>query len=729
MNTLEKLLKIKLDKIYCINVEENDYKKGLSKQESKKLNLDIHFYTSKRNNENPTKGCMDSHLECIKDAKKNNYENVLILEDDFMFLEEKINNHLMINYMDIPKDFDILFLGYNLNYGYRYDINLMKVIGFTGAHSYILNKRTYEIILSSEKIFYKTDISKTFPVIGLETKYNLNVKAYDLFLSKMICQNRMKSYGIYPMISYQRPGYSDIEEKMVDYNKTIFEPSLRVFEKKYIKDFQTLYINLDRRTDRNQKFLKSSSYLFNNLKKVSAIDGQSYDFSKYKDLFDLSNINIKNDHYPTHQNKSGVLGCSLSHYLLWELISKQENIEDDTLFLILEDDIKYSNNFIKELNQTLEKIKNIKDMDVLFLGYTDYKKLDTDEIKDIFIKLSGDKRFHGGGTFSYFITKSGCKKFYDISNKYKIQQPIDWFMIDHYDKTNSYKLVQDIIFSDVYQVSKDTDVQVDKEELVFNKENNFISEGIKLEYNGNNFVLRNKQKNKNYTCGLPTDIKYKIYYIEKNINLYLFYLLIKEQNSILVTNVKTVFKLENTCVFPLNYFKNLVDSLDVETIYITNYKFFTDFQVKKHINYDFIYLNNEEKYNIGKFDFNDKVLFNNHMDLINTFIFSNMKNKNLFELTFDTQLKKYNIVPMFIMKNNIKKQIVCLDKYNVKESYKFYKQYFKTHDIVYFCERVKSVSKNVIVKKYDIVEMYKDILTSEIIYFDEQNENTKHFIK
>ena len=46
-----------------------------------------------------------------------------------------------------------------------------------------------------------------------------------------------------------------------------------------------------------------------------------------------------------------VLGCSLSHYKIWEKIDKNKDFDDDDIFLILEDDIyidKYfNNNFIK----------------------------------------------------------------------------------------------------------------------------------------------------------------------------------------------------------------------------------------------------------------------------------------------------------------------------------------------------------------------------------------------
>src|SRR3990172_10356543 len=61
-------------------------------------------------------GCTQSHLQILKNAKQNNYKNVLILEDDFMFVvtREKMEKNLTELFEKTCGDFDVCMLSYNL---------------------------------------------------------------------------------------------------------------------------------------------------------------------------------------------------------------------------------------------------------------------------------------------------------------------------------------------------------------------------------------------------------------------------------------------------------------------------------------------------------------------------------------------------------------------------------------------------------------------------------------
>jgi len=57
-------------------------------------------------------GCALSHLFVWQDAIKNNYNNILVLEDDVYFTDD-FNEYLKNIMEELPNDYDILYLGYS----------------------------------------------------------------------------------------------------------------------------------------------------------------------------------------------------------------------------------------------------------------------------------------------------------------------------------------------------------------------------------------------------------------------------------------------------------------------------------------------------------------------------------------------------------------------------------------------------------------------------------------
>jgi hypothetical protein len=72
--------------IYCINTQEREDKfehiKGLFMAQ----NLKAQFYRPKRNMESGAKGCRESHLAVLRDARKRGLPSVLIFEDDMFYI-------------------------------------------------------------------------------------------------------------------------------------------------------------------------------------------------------------------------------------------------------------------------------------------------------------------------------------------------------------------------------------------------------------------------------------------------------------------------------------------------------------------------------------------------------------------------------------------------------------------------------------------------------------------
>jgi len=85
------------DQIYIINLESRVDRLKEVEQELKKIGIDInhpvvHLFKANKPEQNAgwpsagTKGCFQSHLAILKDAKKNQYQRILVLEDDVTFV-------------------------------------------------------------------------------------------------------------------------------------------------------------------------------------------------------------------------------------------------------------------------------------------------------------------------------------------------------------------------------------------------------------------------------------------------------------------------------------------------------------------------------------------------------------------------------------------------------------------------------------------------------------------
>jgi len=81
---------INWSKIPClvISTPNNEERKENVLNECKKVGLNPILIEAIMIKENPVKGCLESHLKCIRYAKEKKYKKVLILEDDIVFKKE-----------------------------------------------------------------------------------------------------------------------------------------------------------------------------------------------------------------------------------------------------------------------------------------------------------------------------------------------------------------------------------------------------------------------------------------------------------------------------------------------------------------------------------------------------------------------------------------------------------------------------------------------------------------
>jgi glycosyl transferase family 25 len=142
-------------------------------------------------------GCSKSHIACLELAIQNNWKNVLIIEDDMIFVNYEEGTKLIDKL--INKDFDVISLG---NTHVNCDKNNYKLYAGDTTTAYIVNNHYYEKLLNNYKEGLKLLID-TYEI----TKYCL-----DKYWKKL--QSTDNWFIIHPSLCIQSIGFSSIENKI-----------------------------------------------------------------------------------------------------------------------------------------------------------------------------------------------------------------------------------------------------------------------------------------------------------------------------------------------------------------------------------------------------------------------------------------------------------------------------------------------------------------------------------
>jgi GR25 family glycosyltransferase involved in LPS biosynthesis len=200
----------RFDKVYCINLKRRPERLEEFKKEVEKYDLgnfeifeavDGNVIKNRRSNKlKPSEqGLIESNLLIIKECIKNNYDNVLILEDDCTFTDEVLNLDDYFN--KLPTDWDMLYMG--------------------GNHNTHMNMKPPTII--NEKVCklhhtFSTHFIGIKNTIFQELEFLLSITHEPLDVTYTQLQKNKNVYSFYPAIAKQRVGYSDIQNGLRDYN-------------------------------------------------------------------------------------------------------------------------------------------------------------------------------------------------------------------------------------------------------------------------------------------------------------------------------------------------------------------------------------------------------------------------------------------------------------------------------------------------------------------------------
>lgn len=162
------LLNIFFDKIYVINLKQDVEKKKIIEKKLKELNIDYSIFEAVDGNKLKNVkllsygsvgavGCRLSHMKILEDAIKNNYNRILVFEDDVIF-RKNFNKHLEKQYSTIKNNninWKLLYLGcsyHGLPKNIKNSIDYVETMGNTsGAFAVGIHKDIFNVILNHIK--------------------------------------------------------------------------------------------------------------------------------------------------------------------------------------------------------------------------------------------------------------------------------------------------------------------------------------------------------------------------------------------------------------------------------------------------------------------------------------------------------------------------------------------------------------------------------------------------
>lgn len=178
-------------KTYCINLDERTGKWEQTKKEAEKLHLNPVRVSATKASPGFV-GCRLSHLGLLADIKEDVF---MVIEDDIKVYCDNPVQSLQNSMSELPKDWDMLYLGATLNTPLeRYSNHLYRIKNGWTTHAIIYNNQNGVI----------------------DYILNADIRKIDVFYADDV-QQKFNCFISYPMILTQREGFSDVISNHVDY--------------------------------------------------------------------------------------------------------------------------------------------------------------------------------------------------------------------------------------------------------------------------------------------------------------------------------------------------------------------------------------------------------------------------------------------------------------------------------------------------------------------------------
>lgn len=235
-------------------------------------------------------------------------------------------------------------------------------------------------------------------------------------------------------------------------------------------------INLERCPEKRSRMIeRMKKYPEIKYEFFNAIDGQNLT-DEYMKKNEYSILDVWMDPFHKRKITKGEIGCSLSHYSVYDRAFSMEH----EITLVLEDDAEFSDDFFDELKQTIIELDNIE-WDMCYLGR---KKIDKDKKEKRVGHLSPNLLYpsYSYWCIGYLINTKFCRKIID-SNFLQNIIPIDEYLPII---SNTSSLIQ---YREYYKNTSIKLISLNKN-IIFPEQNAFEQSDTEL----SSYISNNKSK-------------------------------------------------------------------------------------------------------------------------------------------------------------------------------------------------------------------------------------------
>ena len=194
-----------IDKVIYINLDRREDRRNNIEEELRRMDITAERFVAIDRSPGIV-GCGASHLAVLKRAKIEGWPNVLIFEDDFMFIVDKpIFEQNLRSFFSSNTPYDVLLLGYNIKGSEQFNDTVSYARNVQTTSGYIVNQLFYDILIKNWEEALDKLISS-----GKHWLYALDQSWKTL-------QDKHTFFYFNTRIGKQRPSWSDIGNSYADY--------------------------------------------------------------------------------------------------------------------------------------------------------------------------------------------------------------------------------------------------------------------------------------------------------------------------------------------------------------------------------------------------------------------------------------------------------------------------------------------------------------------------------
>lgn len=186
-----------LDKIYVLNLTKRTDRLLQTTKDFEEFEIPFERVSAIEDNEQGARGLRDTMYNLFNDAIENNYEHILIFEDDCKIIttKEVFDETMEAVVKQLPDNYHMCFLGGQASHRFSHfhSANLLPVTMYFSTHSVIYSKQGIKEIMARDFLY------------PIDNWYVTEIEPLG------------HSYCVHPLLCSQYAGYSDIGRNEIDW--------------------------------------------------------------------------------------------------------------------------------------------------------------------------------------------------------------------------------------------------------------------------------------------------------------------------------------------------------------------------------------------------------------------------------------------------------------------------------------------------------------------------------